>query len=55
MLEATVDPIAWRTELERVAPRLKIAHTMSGKEWRAHLEQTQKHEKVRASCWGCVV
>ena len=45
-MEATVDPLEWRTELERVAPRLKIPRNFSGKEWRAHLEQTQKHEKV---------
>lgn len=41
-----MDPIAWRTELERVAPRLRVHSTVSGKEWRAHLEQTQAHEKV---------
>lgn len=46
VMEATVDPVEWRTELERVAPKLKIVHQFSGKEWRAHLEQTQKHEKT---------
>lgn len=46
-LEATVDPIAWKTELERVAPLLKVSgRGTSGKEWRAHLEQTKTHEKT---------
>lgn len=46
-LVATVDPIAWRTELERVAPLLKSSGIASGgKEWRAHLEQTTHHEKT---------
>mmetsp|Transcript_35464 Transcript_35464/g.56724 ORF Transcript_35464/g.56724 Transcript_35464/m.56724 type:complete len:444 (+) Transcript_35464:327-1658(+) len=37
---------AWRAELERVAPRLKRGQvqTVSGNEWRSHLEQTKKHE-----------
>jgi len=48
VLEATVDPIAWKTELVRVAPRLKIKPSVSSRQWRAHYEQTKKHEAVLA-------
>ena len=48
VLEATVDPIAWKTELARVAPRLKIKPAVSSRQWRAHYEQTKKHEVVLA-------
>lgn len=49
LLEGAKDPAAqaaWKTELERVAPRLKIhlEGGAGGKEWRAHLQQTKKHE-----------
>ena len=46
MLQSTVDPVAWKTEVERVAPRLKIKPSFTGKEWRSHLEQTKKHEEM---------
>lgn len=46
ILEAQVDPVAWKTELERVAPRLKLppAAAGAGREWRGHIEQTKQHE-----------
>lgn len=45
IIQATVDPIAWKTELERVAPKLKArVRADVGKEWRAHIEQTRAHE-----------
>lgn len=47
IMQATVDPYAWKTEVERVAPRLKVKANYSGKEWRSHLEQTKGHESVR--------
>lgn len=46
VLQSSIDPVAWKTEVERVAPRLKIKPTFSGKEWRSHLEQTKKHQEV---------
>lgn len=46
MLEADLDPVEWKMELERVCPRLKCKHQSHSKEWRAHLEQTRTHEKV---------
>ena len=33
----------WQTELERVAPHLKVKKIHGGKEWRAHIELTKKH------------
>lgn len=45
ILEATVDPIEWKMELERVQHRLKFKAQPASKEWRTHIEQSQKHEK----------
>lgn len=46
ILEATVDPAEWNLELERVGPRLKFkSDGESSKEWRTHIEQSQKHEQ----------
>jgi hypothetical protein len=45
-----VDPIAWKTELERVGPKLRAQQQLSTNEWRAHVDQTvtnnQQIEKV---------
>ncbi|CAM9899102.1 unnamed protein product [Ectocarpus sp. 12 AP-2014] len=46
MLEAKVDPVEWKRELERVGPKLKMAASAAGKEWRGHVEQTKKHEEA---------
>lgn len=40
ILEARVDPVEWKTELERVGPKLKSGQTLSNNEWRAHVDQT---------------
>ena len=45
-LESDIDPLIWQTELERVAPHLKVKAHHGGKEWRAHIEQTKKHGAV---------
>lgn len=45
MLEAKVDPAEWKLELERVGPRLKFKADGASKEWRTHIEQSQKHEQ----------
>ncbi|ETW08581.1 hypothetical protein H310_01130 [Aphanomyces invadans] len=40
----TVDPLLWKTELERVGPKLKAKMKEDeGKEWHTHIEQTKKH------------
>ena len=44
IIESRVDPIEWKTELERVGPRLRTNMNNVGKEWRSHIEQTKKHE-----------
>jgi estrogen-related receptor beta like 1 len=44
--EATVDPAEWKLELERVGPMLKWRATHNALEWRTHLEQSKKHEKL---------
>ena len=41
-----VDPVAWKAELERVGPKLRVSFAALGKEWRAHMHQTQQHEQV---------
>eukprot|EP00904_Undaria_pinnatifida_P000259 jgi/Undpi1/10233/HiC_scaffold_28.g12686.m1 len=46
MLEAKIDPVEWKRELERVGPRLKMAASTAAKEWRGHVEQTKKHEEA---------
>jgi hypothetical protein len=40
ILLGTVDPIKWKTELERVGPKLKAHQQLSTNEWRAHVDQT---------------
>jgi estrogen-related receptor beta like 1 len=44
MLEAKVDPAEWKLELERVGPKLRFKADAASKEWRTHIEQSQKHE-----------
>ena len=47
LIANTIDPLVWKTELERVGPRLKAAAAGGlGKEWRAHIEQTKAHEQT---------
>merc|ERR1711879_715805 len=45
-MEATIDPQQWALELERVAPRLKVAITADSKEWREHLVQTKSYQQI---------
>ena len=45
-MESEIDPLIWKTELERVRPRLKIHATANAKEWRAHIEQSKKHGDI---------
>lgn len=43
-----MDPLLWKTELERVGPKLKLrVKEGDGKEWHTHIERTRKHETVR--------
>jgi estrogen-related receptor beta like 1 len=40
ILVSAVDPVIWKTELERVGPKLKSHQQLSANEWRAHVDQT---------------
>jgi len=41
ILHAQVDPIEWKTELERVGPKLRAQQNLSTyNEWRSHVDQT---------------
>jgi estrogen-related receptor beta like 1 len=40
ILQPAIDPIEWKTELERVGPKLKAQQPLSTNEWRAHVDQT---------------
>ncbi|KAE9048129.1 hypothetical protein PR003_g739 [Phytophthora rubi] len=50
MIMSEVDPLLWKTELERVGPRLKLkggaGAAAAGKEWHAHIERSREHETV---------
>ena len=47
IITSLVDPIEWKTELERVGPRLRAnKNEGGGKEWRVHIDQTTKHENT---------
>jgi hypothetical protein len=35
-----VDPVEWKTELERVGPKLRANQQLTTNEWRAHVDQT---------------
>ena len=50
IMEASVDADAWRLELERVAPSLKVTVKMEGRDWRSNLEQIHQHRNNIASC-----
>eukprot|EP00607_Mallomonas_marina_P001306 CAMPEP_0182437592 /NCGR_PEP_ID=MMETSP1167-20130531/85144_1 /TAXON_ID=2988 /ORGANISM="Mallomonas Sp, Strain CCMP3275" /LENGTH=440 /DNA_ID=CAMNT_0024630559 /DNA_START=28 /DNA_END=1350 /DNA_ORIENTATION=- len=40
ILQAMIDPVEWKTELERVGPKLKAQQQLSTNEWRGHVDQT---------------
>ena len=52
ILEGGIDPIEWKTEVERVAPRLRAVAALGANEWRSHVDQAisskDKIEKVLA-------
>lgn len=40
ILQAAVDPVEWKTELERVTPKLRANLQLATNEWRSHVDQT---------------
>ena len=39
ILDGYIDPIEWKTEVERVAPRLRTVASLGANEWRSHVDQ----------------
>merc|ERR1719181_1036460 len=46
ILDASVAPEAWRIELERVTPQLKVQVLSDPKEWRNRLVNTKSHQQT---------
>lgn len=44
ILTSVTDPIAWKTELERVGPRLRSQQQLASNEWRSHVDLTVKNK-----------
>eukprot|EP01031_Cornospumella_fuschlensis_P031829 gene31829-38487_t len=40
ILQPQIDPLEWKTELERVGPKLSTGAVVGGNEWRAHVDQS---------------
>lgn len=40
ILQQYQDPVEWKTELERVGPRLRANQQLATNEWRSHVDQT---------------
>ena len=55
-MHAQVDPIEWKTELERVGPKLRAQQQLTSNEWRAHVDSTihnkSQIEKVLSDTQG---
>lgn len=43
LLESVVSAKAWKSEVERVAPKLKVKVVADAKDWRGHLEKAKEH------------
>jgi hypothetical protein len=43
-LPSQVDPIHWKTELERVGPKLRAKQALPSNEWRAHVDMTVQNQ-----------
>jgi hypothetical protein len=59
VLVAQVDPVAWKLEVERVAPKLRAAQAASAadgsmRDWRQHLEAAHTHMAALAATWPAV-
>jgi hypothetical protein len=40
ILDSNLDPVQWKTELERVGPKLRAQQNLATNEWRSHVDQT---------------
>ena len=50
IMEATANGEAWKLEVERVAPSLKVTVKMESRDWRSHLEQIHSYRKGIEAC-----
>jgi len=46
-----VDPVAWKLEVERVAPKLRVAVAPDMRDWRQHLEAAHSHMSTLTAAW----
>lgn len=44
IMESTTDAAAWKLEVERVLPQLKVTIRKDNKDWRDHVEQMHQHK-----------
>ena len=51
-MEATSDVDAWRLEVERVAPSLKVTVKAEARDWRSHLEMIHNYRNSIENCLG---
>lgn len=51
ILHSQVDPLQWKLEMERVAPKLRILLNADSKDWRANLEEVHTNSKTISSAW----
>ena len=52
IIESTIDPNAWKVEVEEVAPVLKMRLDQDNKEWRVHLDHTKELQESIDKKWG---
>ena len=55
ILVSHIDPIAWKTELERVGPKLRSQNNAMSHEWRAHVDQTLNNKTQIGSILGTTI
>lgn len=46
-----VDPVAWKLEVERVAPKLRVAVAPDMRDWRQHLEAAHTQMGTLTAAW----
>lgn len=52
ILQPQIDPLEWKTELERVGPKLTTAVVTVGNEWRAHVDQSGRGKEQISKLMG---
>lgn len=52
ILQPQIDPLEWKTELERVGPKLNATAITMGNEWRAHVDQSLRGKEQIAKLMG---